>query len=82
MGSTKLTIARIDGNVLSGTDYWSSGINDIKSINASVFGYSPCPTQTSFGLSWTVTDGTIHISKQLAASGTGHTLWICSGGPA
>lgn len=81
MGSMFLTIAVIESNVISGTDYWASGITDIKSINGSVYGASPCPSHTAFSISWTKTDGTIHIGKSLSSSGSGHTLWILSGGP-
>ena len=82
MGSSKLTIATINGSVISGTDFWSSGVNDIKSIVGQCYGQSTTPvSDTSFTISWTATDGTIHIRKALSSSGTGAILWICSGGP-
>jgi len=81
MGSSKLTIATINGNILSGTDFWTSGITDIKSIVGSVYGSSDAMSNTAFSISWTATTGTIHIIKQVSSSTTGLTLWICSGGP-
>jgi len=82
MGSTKLTMATINANILSGTDYWTSGITDIKSIVGSVYGYVPdLSSGSGFSITWTASTGTIHIIKFLASSGSGLMLWISSGGP-
>jgi hypothetical protein len=82
IGSMNMTIAHVNANVLSGTDFWSSGLTDIKSIQISTWGTpTGTPSNSACAVSWTSTSGVIHITKPLISSGTGAMLWIVSGGP-
>jgi hypothetical protein len=82
MGSMRLTLARINVNILSGTNYWASGITDIKSILVQPWGGTPIVTSSSgFQIVWTATTGTIHLITDGSSSGSGYLLWVASGGP-
>jgi len=83
MGSMNLTIAHVNEDIISGTDYWASGITDIRSImqqawTGQLIGGSASP----MSVSWTASDGTIWSVKDRTVSDTGLILWILSGGPA
>ena len=82
MGSMNLYMAHVNANVISGTDYWTSGITDIKSIAATTWGVpTGTPSNSGCAVSWTASTGTIHITKPLISSGTGVMLWVAAGGP-
>ena len=83
IGSMNMTVAHVNANVISGTDYWTSGITDIKSIQSTTWGVpTGTPSNSNCAISWTASTGTIHITKPLISSGTGVILWVVSGGPA
>ena len=83
MGSMNLRIAHVDEDIISGTNYWASGITDIRSIMICCLGGTAVNASSSeLSVSWTTTDGTIHIVADGAMSNTGYALWVLSGGPA
>ena len=82
MGSTKLTIARVDGDIISGTNYWASGITDIKSVMTCMYGGTAMVASSSvLQVTWTKTDGTIHLLNDNSITDTGYIFWVISGGP-
>jgi len=83
MGSMNLTIAHLDADIISGTNYWASGITDIRSIMVgSRSGIPITGTTGPISVEWTASNGTIHTLFDRTLSNTGLILWILSGGPA
>jgi hypothetical protein len=83
VGSMNMTIAHFNEDILSGTNYWASGINGIRSIQATMFGGTALTASSTYlVVSWTASNGTIHIVTDDSQSNTGYALWVLSGGPA
>lgn len=83
MGSMNLHIAHWDEDILSGTNYWASGIQGIRSLMICCLGGTSINASSSeLSVSWTASNGTIHIVTDGAMSNTGYSLWVLSGGPA
>ena len=69
--------------MLSGTNYWSSAIPDIRSIVVQPWGgVVITSSSTGFSVVWTASSGTIHLLTDASTSGTGYILWVLSGGAA
>lgn len=82
MGSTKLTIGHVNGDIISGTNYWSTGITDIKSVMACMYGGTAMVASSSvLQVTWTASNGTIHLLNDESITDTGYILWVISGGP-
>ena len=82
LGSTKLTIGHINEDILSGSNYWTTGITDIKSVICQAWTGAPLVQSTSvISVSWTASSGTVNIVTDASISNTGFILWILSGGP-
>lgn len=82
MGSMNLTVAHVNEDILSGTNYWSSGITDIKSVMATMWGGTALTASSTFVVvSWTASNGTLHLVTDGSQSNTGYIFWILSGGP-
>jgi hypothetical protein len=82
MGSTKLTIARISEDIISGTNYWATGIPDIRSVMASYYGGTLMVASSgNLMVTWTASNGTIHVINDASCTNTGYILWVISGGP-
>ena len=82
MGSTKLTIGHVNSDIISGTNYWSTGITDIKSLMICQYGSVPMvASSVALQITWTTTDGTVHVINDNSATDTGYIIWIISGGP-
>jgi len=83
VGSMNMTIAHVNEDIISATNYWSSGIDSIRSIMPCYRGGTKIVgSANALQVSWTATDGTIHVVSDLSMSGTGLALWILHGGPA
>jgi hypothetical protein len=82
MGSTKLSIAHINEDIISGTNYWTTGITDIKSCMAMYKGGTLMVASSSnLMVTWTASTGTIHLINDASYTDTGYILWVISGGP-
>ncbi len=81
VGSLKLTIATQVSNTASGTDLWSSGIQDIQAIIPYYTGDISATGETStvFAVSFTASSGVIHIIRDASNTGTPFTLLVMSG---
>ena len=80
IGSAKLSVAHINEDIISGTNYWDSGIPDIISVMPTMMGGTDINVSSaSLVVSFTATDGTIHIVNDPACSNTGYALWVLSG---
>lgn len=79
IGSLKLTLAKVDASVTSGTNYWASAIPDIVSVHGQYERISTDDTATGLALSWTASSGTIHTFVHLSQSATPYTLYVYSG---
>ena len=79
IGSLKLTLAKVDASITSGTNYWASAIPDVVSIHGQYERLSTDLTYTSLAVSWTASSGTIHTMIPLSQSGTPYTLFVYSG---
>ena len=83
VGSMNLTIAHVNEDIISGTNYWTSGITDIRSVMPAMWGGTALDASSTFlVVSWTATTGTVHVVTDDSQSNTGYILWILSGGPA
>jgi hypothetical protein len=71
LGSAKLSIAEVDEDILSGTNFWTSGIPDIVSVMPA--------SSSALVVSWTASSGTIHVVNDASLSNTGYVLWVVSG---
>lgn len=79
VGSLKLTIARVEASVTSGTNYWASGIQDIQTVLGSWREVSPDITGTNLAISFTGSTGTIHTIIPLGNSATAYEMLVFSG---
>ena len=83
IGSMRLVVAHWDEDILSGTNYWASGIDDIRSAMICCRGGTAINASSSeLSVTWTASNGTIHIVTDGAMSNTGYALWVLAGGPA
>ena len=83
MGSMKLTIGHLNEDIISGSDYWTTGITDIRSVMCQPWGGSPIVASTTgHSVSWTASSGTLWHMKDRTMSDSGYIFWILSGGPA
>jgi len=83
LGSMNLTIAHLNQDIMSGSDYWTSGITDIRSIMCQSWGGPVLVSSTTnHSISWTASNGTIWSMKDRTISDSGFIFWILSGGPA
>lgn len=78
LGACKLTIATQNANTASGTDLWTSGIQDIQAV-IPIMTSAPTATITTFAVSFTGSTGTIHILRDAGQSNTAFTLLVLSG---
>lgn len=81
MGSVNLHIARVNATALiSGPAYWTSKIPSI----ISVIGNSETGASRDSGcglmVSFTQTNGVVHVNRALIQSDSGITIWVASGG--
>lgn len=79
LGSTQLTIARVDASITSGTNQWSSGMLDIISVWGQYRGATTDVSGTSLAISFTGSNGTIWTVVPLSQSGTSFDLYVLSG---
>lgn len=79
LGSCKLTIARVNGSITSGTNEWVSGIPDLLTVYGQYRDATTDATGTSLALSFTGSSGTIWTIVPLSQSGTSFDLNIISG---
>jgi len=81
MGSGTMWVAKQNASTASGTDLWTSGIPDIFAVipvyNSTLA--TGFPTDTSFGVSWTQSTGTIHLMRNNGTSASAFTLHVFSG---
>ena len=83
MGSMNMTVAHLNADIVSGSDYWVSGITDIRSIMVQSWSGIPITGTTGvLAVTWTASTGTIWTLIDRTMSNTGLILWIMSGGPA
>ena len=82
LGSMNLTIAHLNEDIISGTDYWTSGIPGIRSVMVNYYSGTPLMGSTScLSVVWTASSGTIWTIMDRTSSNTGLEMWILSGGP-
>ena len=79
LGSTQLTIARVDGSITSGTNNWNSGMLDILTAWGQFRHGSTAATDTSLFCSFTGSNGTVWVTIPTSESGTSFDLLILSG---
>jgi len=79
IGSLKLTIARVNASITSGTNYWASGIHDVQTVIGQYLGATTDVSATSLAISFTASNGTIHTVVPLSQSGTAYDLLVISG---
>ena len=84
MGSMNLTIAHVNEDIISGTNYWTTGITDIRSIMVCARGGTALVhSSNALSVTWTASSGVLHIvTTDAGNSNTGYAIWILSGGPA
>ena len=83
MGYMNLTIAHVNEDTISGTNYWSTGITDIRSIMVCQRGGTAVvASSNAISVTWTQTSGVLHIVSDVSMSNAGYAIWIASGGPA
>lgn len=79
IGSLKLTIAKVNGSVTSGTNNWASGIQDIQTISGQYKTATADVSATSLAISFTGSSGTIWTIIPISQSGTAFDLLVFSG---
>ena len=79
MGSTRLTIARVNASITSGTNNWASAIPDILTVTGQYRGATTDVSATSMAISFTGSDGTIWVTTPIGQSGTSFDLVVVSG---
>lgn len=79
LGSLKLTIARVNASITSGTNNWTSGIPDIQTVTGQYRGATTDVSATSLAVSFTGSDGTIWTVIPISQSGTSFDLLVLSG---
>lgn len=79
LGSMKLTIARVDASITSGTNNWASGIPDIQTITGTYRGATTDASSTDMAISFTGSNGTIWVTVPISQSGTSFDLQVYSG---
>ena len=82
MGSMNITIAHVNEDIMSGTNYWSTGLTDIRSVMVcNRGGTALTASSNAMSVIWTQTSGVVHIVADRTNSNTGFALWVLSGGP-
>lgn len=79
LGSLKLTIAKVDGSITSGTNNWNSGIPDIQAITAQYSMAVTDHTITNLSVSFTQSNGTIWTIIPVSQSATSFNILVYSG---
>ena len=72
MGSMNITIAHVNEDILSGTNYWTTGLTDIRSVQAQLWGGTALTASSTYlVVSWTQSSGTLHVVTDGSQSNTG-----------